>query len=551
MKRAIKWIILILILGGGGAGVFFYQQSQPQKPLYITAEIQTHDLIQTVDATGSISSTDDIDLSFKVGGQIQSISIEVGDHVMQDQILAELSADKIRSEVDRAKANIQATRADLDELLAGSTKEEIAVAREEVQNAKIKLNSEQGALTDLIEKQTQTRTEYKSTALQAISDKAFINKFTLQVIYDAILDPEAEAQFKTSNSFALEKATESHGASNDLLSDSELAFARAQNSYDQADILEALDLLDESLRYAAITLDESLTVLTGAIANSTYTTVTIDGFKTSMNTQATAVGTARTAVRTSINNFTSDEVALQETFNAAEFTVSAAEGSLKLAEAKLDLAQADPQQYEIRQLQARISQAIADLTATESSLADTLIKAPLGGIITAVNFKPGEQAPANSAVLTMIGDSQLLVEVDIPESDINKIQVGDATTVSLDAFGQDTIFNGTVLFIEPAERLLQDVVYYRVKVTLQDDSEMIKPGMTANVTVMTAERADVLAIPVRAISYTATGDKIVKTLVSGTVSEKNISTGIRGDDGMVEILAGLSSSDIIILGENK
>jgi len=119
----------------------------------------------------------------------------------------------------------------------------------------------------------------------------------------------------------------------------------------------------------------------------------------------------------------------------------------------------------------------------------------------------------------------------------------------LDAFGDDIKFGGTVTQIDPASTEVQDVVYYKVTVTLDDTTQSIKPGMTANVVFSTDKRENVLSIPSRAVRSNSA--KYVKVLVNaktGETKDVTVTLGLKADDGKVEILSGLNENDEIILG---
>jgi multidrug efflux pump subunit AcrA (membrane-fusion protein) len=128
--------------------------------------------------------------------------------------------------------------------------------------------------------------------------------------------------------------------------------------------------------------------------------------------------------------------------------------------------------------------------------------------------------------------------------------------ITLDAFGDEIVFGGYVDFIEPAETVIQEVIYYKVKsVFSKEDNniayyEKIKPGMTANVTIFTAKKDNVLLCPIRAV-LEKTNDlgkriKYSRVLEKGDVREVEVETGLRGDQGMVEILRGLEEGDEVI-----
>jgi multidrug efflux pump subunit AcrA (membrane-fusion protein) len=79
---------------------------------------------------------------------------------------------------------------------------------------------------------------------------------------------------------------------------------------------------------------------------------------------------------------------------------------------------------------------------------------------------------------------------------------------------------------------------------LGDDSD-VKPGMTANVWIQTGAAANVLVIPASALSNRSTQSS-VQVLENGTPRTRTVTTGLRGQDGMVEIIAGLSEGELVV-----
>ncbi|MEK7644311.1 MAG: HlyD family efflux transporter periplasmic adaptor subunit, partial [Patescibacteria group bacterium] len=173
-----------------------------------------------------------------------------------------------------------------------------------------------------------------------------------------------------------------------------------------------------------------------------------------------------------------------------------------------------------------------------------IIKAPIDGLVTKITAKRGEFISSAAPMVQMLSN-HYEVKVDVPETDIPKIKIGDRAIITLDAFGDDLKFSGKVLTVELASTEIQDVVYYRVTVTVDPGAKEIKSGMTANVTLATDRRSNVLAVPIRAIK-TNDGKK-VQVLELGQPREVAVEVGLRADDGQVEILSGLQEGQEVII----
>ena len=118
--------------------------------------------------------------------------------------------------------------------------------------------------------------------------------------------------------------------------------------------------------------------------------------------------------------------------------------------------------------------------------------------------------------------------------------------ITLDAYGDDLKFAGEVAFIEPAETVIQDVIYYKVKVSFLPGDTDIKSGMTANAVITTARLDNVLLIPGRAIIERNGSGKFVRILADNQAFEKAVTVGLRGDEGLVEIKSGLAEGEQVI-----
>ena len=147
-------------------------------------------------------------------------------------------------------------------------------------------------------------------------------------------------------------------------------------------------------------------------------------------------------------------------------------------------------------------------------------------------------------VISLLPDETYEVEVDIYEEDIVKVKISDPVKISLVAF-PDKIFKGKVIEIDPAEKLIEGVVYYEVTIGFEETPENIKPGMTADIAIQTARKENVLLIPKESLQEK--DDKtIVQVFENGEIKEKEIETGLLGDE-VVEIISGLNEGEKVII----
>lgn len=199
---------------------------------------------------------------------------------------------------------------------------------------------------------------------------------------------------------------------------------------------------------------------------------------------------------------------------------------------------------------AQLASARAGVEAVQAQIRDTFMYSPIDGVILKRNVDPFETTVANSPtpVFTVGDPKDLVIETDVPESDITKIQIGQNANLTFDALPIDEIFEAQVVEIDPDSTVVQDVVNYRIKLKLAKLDGRIKPGMTANIDIKTAEKDDVIMIPIRAVQ-TEGKQKYVQVLVdekNNLVQRKNITTGLEGDEGMVEATSGLNGGEKVV-----
>lgn len=136
---------------------------------------------------------------------------------------------------------------------------------------------------------------------------------------------------------------------------------------------------------------------------------------------------------------------------------------------------------------SRVKQAEAYLKVAKANLDDTIVYSALSGIVTMRAFEPGETVSAGSAVLTVVDLSDIWVRVDVEETVVSKISLGDAVGVKADSLSGEE-FKGRITEINSegefatqrdVKRGRQDIKTYRVKVKIDEPRGMLKQGMTA------------------------------------------------------------------------
>jgi multidrug resistance efflux pump len=277
-------------------------------------------------------------------------------------------------------------------------------------------------------------------------------------------------------------------------------------------------------------LENIITLLTS------YTQVTSGGSQTTLATYQTSVTSARTTASTAITTLT--------TYSQA---VRTAQANLDQAKASLALKQSPARPEDISIAEAQVQSAQSTVSNAQVNLANTVIRAPIDGTITQVDIKIGEQAQALKEVMKIQNVAQLHTEALVSEADIAYVEVGQTIDNTFDALGPDKHFTSTVLTVNPASTVISGVVNYKVTGSLENIPG-VKPGMTANMVIRVAEKADALVIPSSAI-VNKNNTKVVRVITDPkkkTYSEVTVTTGLEADGGLTEITSGLTEGQEVV-----
>lgn len=204
--------------------------------------------------------------------------------------------------------------------------------------------------------------------------------------------------------------------------------------------------------------------------------------------------------------------------------------------------------YDIKAQKALVEQAQADIELQRAKISETVLVSPMDGVIVTANSEVGEIAKPETLIVSIISDESLQINVDVAETAIANVKVGQTVRITLDAFDNAIEWAGTVTEIDSTETIRGGAVYYKTIVSFDKKDPSIKSGMTANIWIKTAISENTLLIPVSALQN---NNSIVRVLQGKQVVEKEVTTGLKNDAGMVEIVSGLSQGEQLIIGNKK
>ena len=234
-----------------------------------------------------------------------------------------------------------------------------------------------------------------------------------------------------------------------------------------------------------------------------------------------------------------------------------------LAKATVDTAEtsAEVAAAQVEQARAAEAQARAALDSAQLNLEYSTIRSPIHGTVITRNVDIGQTVAASfaSPTLFLIGEDLSKMEVDtsIAEADVGALTAGLAVTFTVDAFPA-RIFHGTIRQVRTSPQVVQNVVTYNAVIDVNNADLALRPGMTANLEIVTAERASALRVPNAALRFHPAnttgptppqGKKVVWALRAGVPVPIVFEPGVR-DGTSTEVLGGLAAGEIVITEAN-
>lgn len=231
-----------------------------------------------------------------------------------------------------------------------------------------------------------------------------------------------------------------------------------------------------------------------------------------------------------------------------------------VAKADLDLAQTNYRdaQAQVEVMQAQVDQAQAAVASANLDLEHTTIYSPVNGIVVSRNVDVGQTVAATlqAPTLFLIAKdlTRMQVEANVSESDIGGVAEGKEAEFKVDAYPKET-FKGAVVQVRNAPVSIQNVVTYDVVIGVDNRDLKLKPGMTANVSIVTARKDQALRVPSAALRFKLPGTpterkkSVVWALDStGAPRAVTIKPGI-ADSMFTEVAEGdIREGDAVIIG---
>ena len=235
-----------------------------------------------------------------------------------------------------------------------------------------------------------------------------------------------------------------------------------------------------------------------------------------VGTQQAALEDARARLALADKNHDNNAALLKQKF-ISQNAVDTAENSVELA-------------------RAAVKSANAQLEIARRAMDDAQVRAPIDGIISKRYVQPGEKASPDMPLFAVVDLSQLILEAQVPASEIPRVAIGQAVSFTVDGFGARS-FAGKVIRINPAAEAGSRAITVYVAVANPDHA--LKSGMFANGGITLEKSGMAASLPISAL-HEKNGLSTVYRVDGGKVIEQPVTLGLRSlDDGVVEVRSGL------------
>lgn len=506
-------IVLIAIGAIVLLGIIFGVIASRKPKAVKTSPVERGNIVSEISGTGKVVPVANIDLAFERAGRITAVYKKVGANVGKGEKLAEIENADLRAQLAQAQANVRSQQARLEELQVGTRPEQIRIKETELAKSKQDLDNLYGGIKDL------------ANDAFAKSDDAVRGK-----IADFFLNaetPNPKLSFQTTNSQA-----EIDVVALRVRVGNELTLWRSElSNLTYTATPEVLVTALESARVRTGLVNDLLAKALDAVDGSlTLSETTKTTYKTNINTARTSVNAIRTSLTSQIQSIASQKS-----------TITRVEQELALQRAGSTKEQIDAQKAQVDQAQANALYAL-------SQLEKTILRAPFAGKVTKSEKSAGDIVAANESVVSVIGAGKYQIEVNIAESDIAKIKVGNTASVTFDAYGSDVVFEAVVVQVDLSETVIDNVATYKTVLEFSKEDAKIISGLTANVNILNERKDNVLFVYSRNI-ISENGAKYIKRLKDEKTMETEqleIKIGLRGTDGKTEVISGIAEGDSVV-----
>ena len=461
-----KWIIVIaitvVVLVSGGL-LLWGQLAKATKdeassvPEIKTATVERGDIEVAIDATGTIEPLNIIEVSSKASGKILELTVEEGDYVEQDAVIARIETTYVSADLDQADADLRAAEARLEQskINIELQKEQTAI---QIKQAEEKLAETEKQLEQLRE---QIRIEHKTNRRQ-LSDAE--NSHTMAQLRHNLLTSETVREEDKKRA----EASVVQAKANFELAEKE--YNRKQQLFEKKYISKSDLDAAETQRDSAKAQHESA-VQQAELVKQPASPEELELSQAEIKRAGYAVDAADEQIE--------KEKSRDLEIKIQEHRITQAEDALNLAIANKK--QIDLKEKDLESSNAQLKRSTSAFQLAQESYDDTVIRAPLSGTILERRVEEGQVIVSSfggggrggsvssegQVLVTMADLKKVYVATEVDETDIGKVKVGQPVAITIEAY-PDQPLQGEVLRIAPQGQVVQNVTTFKVIIEIKN-----------------------------------------------------------------------------------
>jgi multidrug efflux pump subunit AcrA (membrane-fusion protein) len=539
-SRLWLWISLVIVVGGIATYAYMKSHSSNDAGKMITAPVTRGDLIESVTATGSVTAQTgaEVKIGSQITGVIKRLHADVGTYVNKGDLIAELDLPDLQAQLDQSQANLLLAQTKYAQQLSGvgmvrtQSSSSVVQAQAGVFSAQQKLVSAQAAARE----QSATTPNDIKRAQTAVATA----QSTLSTAKSALAQVQAGANLQVATAQEqLQQAQANTANSAAALARLQSLLAKGYESQANVDVAQAQAAVNQSQVRSA---QQNIQLVQQKV------TADLQAAKDQVNMAQQGVASAQAAL-TSAQAGTYTVASRNADVQDAQAAVQQAQANL--AAAKGNIANDVLKSQDVTQAEESVKSAEAQVAYYQAEAAKAMIRSPISGTVLQLSAQQGETLAAGLSAPTLIIVADLKrLEIDafVDETDIGKLKLGQKANCTVDAF-PDQSFKGKVIKIASGSTIQQGVVTYDVTVAIEDPSHVLKPDMTATVTIQTGKRTNVTLVPSVAVQVGTKGSTVnVLTKKDGQSTSSSVPVVTGGTDGVnTEIVSGVNVGDTIIV----
>ena len=520
MKKLIITVAIIVVLVVAAGWVVFSRGKSGVDPALAPKieVVKLGDFRMSIRATGNLEPLLDVEVKSNVEGEVVKLLVNDGDPVKEGDILVRLDPKMYEEEQKQAEADVKASEAQLRQAELNIEREKERLNSDLTQKeAAVKIAE---ASLETTKAESLTRISSAETDIQATKNSLEQDKISLEQA-----------------NISLEQVKLTHAEYETSLSSSKVSLDSAKSELErnkslfEQELVSKQSLEDAESRHAS--------------ADSQYKNANkrVESQKQTIKSQERTIVARKTSIKTRESQLQYQELNLGHLKKTRAKAEEESQIRLDNTYTQLQERQATIDNEKLSTEQSRVS-ADANLLRRQSSLKNqkerlawTVIKAPMSGTVTQLAIEQGEIVTSGRSafsqsppIMTIADLSKMVVKTFINEVDMERLDEGQPAEIKIDAF-QTKKFNGQVYEISQSGQQQDNIISFEVMIEVVDTAQDIRPGMSADVDIITYEEKNVLLIPIDAVisknSATVVAQvgntspfKVGKPVTMQTISEK-------------------------------